>query len=298
LKMKGLYLSILLVIVMATSLFADIPKTLNYQGRLMNTVGQPVIDGDYSVTFRLYTAASGGTMVWEEAQSVQSTNGYFNAVLGSATALTPAMFSQPLWIGMQVGAAAEMIPRQQLGTSAYAMTVVDGAITTSKIKNAAVTTAKIADDAITSDKVGDSQIKGRNISPRIYQRKFNPPEDSGAYLYSIVEALIPGMEIPIQLDYPATLDITFVGQVRNNSGSAWVRIFDGTEVITKTYGPHDIEYGNASISLAYDIEANTSHTIKAKIYTAGGNDVVVDHGILKVICYYQAEGDRTTTAGQ
>jgi microcystin-dependent protein len=143
--MKNFILIIITILVLTTTTFADIPKTLNYQGRLMNAAGQPVIDGQYSVTFRLYTAASGGTMVWEEAQSVGSTNGYFNA-----------MFAQPLWIGMQVGTAAEMTPRQQMGTSAYAMTVVDGGISTNKIENSAVTTDKIADGAITQAKMANS----------------------------------------------------------------------------------------------------------------------------------------------
>ena len=131
--MKKVYLSILLVIVMAPGVFADIPNTLNYQGRLMDSVQQPVVDGQYSVTFRLYAAESGGTMVWEEAQSVVTNNGYFNTVLGNLTALTPSSFNQPLWVGIQVGTNAEMTLRQKLGTSAYAMTVADGAITAQKM---------------------------------------------------------------------------------------------------------------------------------------------------------------------
>jgi microcystin-dependent protein len=131
--MRKLILIIIAFLLMSTNSFADIPKTLNYQGRLMNTVGQPVNDGQYSVTFRLYAAVSGGTMVWEEAQSVASSNGYFNIVLGNTTALTPAIFLQPLWVGVQVGNVVEMTPRQKLGTAAYAMTVVDGSITAAKV---------------------------------------------------------------------------------------------------------------------------------------------------------------------
>jgi hypothetical protein len=171
--MKKIIFATVIILALATISFADIPKTLNYQGRLMNSVGQPVIDGQYSVTFRLYTAASGGTQVWEEAQSVMANNGYFNTVLGNAIALTPAMFSQAVWIGIQVGAEAEMTPRQKLGTVAYAMTVVDGAITTDKLADGAVTASKlkgeiqtgqILDNAITTEKIKDGEIKNNDLA--------------------------------------------------------------------------------------------------------------------------------------
>ncbi|MCD4813757.1 hypothetical protein K8S19_08715 [bacterium] len=136
--MKKILLAITLIVI-AAGVSADIPNTLNYQGRLMDSVQQPVVDGQYSVAFRLYTAESGGTMVWEEAQSVVTNNGYFNTVLGNSTALTPAIFNKPLWVGIQVGINVEMTPRQKLGTSAYAMTVADGAITTDKLAQKAVT---------------------------------------------------------------------------------------------------------------------------------------------------------------
>ena len=131
--------TLVLIAVFASVSFADIPNTLNYQGRLMDQSGQPVTEGQYTVTFRLYAAASGGTMVWEEGQPVATNNGYFNTVLGNTTVLTPSMFSQPLWAGMQVAANAEMTPRQKLSTSAYAMTVADAGITTKKIAVKAVT---------------------------------------------------------------------------------------------------------------------------------------------------------------
>jgi hypothetical protein len=156
--MKKIFFSSLLVIVMATSVFADIPKTLSYQGRLMNTVGQPVIDGQYSVTFRLYDASTGGDMEWSEIQTVSTTNGYFHTVLGNISVFSSSRFDQALWIEMQIGTAAAMTPRQQLGTAAYAMSVADGAVTTNKIVDGAVTTGKISGGAVTTDKINDNAV--------------------------------------------------------------------------------------------------------------------------------------------
>jgi hypothetical protein len=160
-KFKLIIIALLLV---GNTAFADIPKTLNYQGRLMNATGQPVIDGQYTVKFRLYTAVEGGNMVWEEAQSVMSNNGYFNTVLGNSKVLNLSIFDQPLWLGIQVGAEAEMTPRSLLGTSAYAMNVADGAITTGKIVDGAVTADKIAVGAVIESKIADESITNDKIA--------------------------------------------------------------------------------------------------------------------------------------
>jgi microcystin-dependent protein len=152
------------ILVFAANTFADIPKTLNYQGRLMNTVGQPVIDGQYSVTFRLYDALTGGDMEWSEIQTVSTTNGYFHTVLGNISVFSSNIFDQALWIEMQIGSAAAMTPRQQLGTAAYAMTVADGAIITSKIADGAVTADKIADGAIGTVMTSDGSITSLKLA--------------------------------------------------------------------------------------------------------------------------------------
>ncbi|MCD4813763.1 hypothetical protein K8S19_08745 [bacterium] len=124
--MKKTILILAVIWVTAGIAFADIPNTLNYQGRLMDSAHQPVAKGNYSVTFRLYTAESGGTMVWEEAQTVTASNGYFNTVLGGSSALSPALFDQALWMAIQISDKSEMTPRQKLGAAPYAMSVAGG----------------------------------------------------------------------------------------------------------------------------------------------------------------------------
>ena len=49
----------LLVISLA---FADVPKQINFQGRLTDSEGKFVTDGDYSLTFRLYSDSTGGSL--------------------------------------------------------------------------------------------------------------------------------------------------------------------------------------------------------------------------------------------
>jgi hypothetical protein len=99
------------------SVSAAIPRQVAFQGRITNAQGQP-LEGQVAVTFRLFEAATGGTKLWEEAQTVTTTQGLFSTLLGKTTPLTLA-FDQPYWVELQVGAEI-LSPRQPLAASPYA----------------------------------------------------------------------------------------------------------------------------------------------------------------------------------
>jgi len=94
------------------------PQTLNYQGYLTNTAGTP-LSGTYSMVFGLYNAASGGTALWTETQSVTVANGLYNVILGSVTPIALA-FDVQYYLGIKIGADTEMTPRGTLTSSPYA----------------------------------------------------------------------------------------------------------------------------------------------------------------------------------
>lgn len=103
---------------------------MNYQGRLTNTWGQSVADGNYNITFRIFDAATGGSEVWNEKQKVTVSGGLFNVLLGSGNPLTPAMFNGTTrFLEVQVSGDPAMTPRQRLASVAYAMNgVPSGAV--------------------------------------------------------------------------------------------------------------------------------------------------------------------------
>jgi len=110
---------------------AVLTPLLQYQGRLSNpTTGEPVADGDYTMTFRLYDVDSGGSPLWTETEDVSVQGGLFSTVLGDGiTPLDQALFNgQALWLGVKVGADAEATPRQQVMPVAYALSLVPGAV--------------------------------------------------------------------------------------------------------------------------------------------------------------------------
>lgn len=102
---------------------AAINPQINFQGKLTNTDGTNVTNGTYSIVFSIYTVASGGSNIWTETQSsVTVTDGIFRVALGSVTALPGSVDfnTNSLYLGIKVGADAEMTPRVQFTAAPYA----------------------------------------------------------------------------------------------------------------------------------------------------------------------------------
>jgi hypothetical protein len=101
--------------------------TLKIQGTLKQNNGQAVDDGNYALTFKLYTAPTGGTALWTETQtSVNLVGGVYSVALGTVTPLTPN-FDVPYWLGVTVGTGVEMQPRMALTAAPYALSLLGSA---------------------------------------------------------------------------------------------------------------------------------------------------------------------------
>ena len=73
---------------MSTSL-AAVPHLVRYQGTAIDANNVP-LEGPYTLIFRLYNAATGGTAVWTETHtSAPVTKGRFSVLLGNGTPPTP-----------------------------------------------------------------------------------------------------------------------------------------------------------------------------------------------------------------
>lgn len=131
---------ILVVITDKADALTTVPTQVNFQGRLTDASGNIKPDGSYNMTFRLYTASSGGSAVWTEVREttnrVAVTNGLFSVQLGSVTPLSASLFaSGNLYLEIELPTPATatcstsscgsytegpMTPRNVLATSAYA----------------------------------------------------------------------------------------------------------------------------------------------------------------------------------
>ncbi len=127
----GFFIACVLLVGMIPAITsAATPTLINYQGKLTDGTGLPFPDGvPCTVVFTIYDAATGGTVIWTESQSVTTSGGIFAVLLGSTTPITDAVFTATTrYLGIKVGADPEMTPRVALVTVPYAFRIstVDG----------------------------------------------------------------------------------------------------------------------------------------------------------------------------
>jgi hypothetical protein len=107
---------------------AAVPETVSFQGLLTSPNGQPVADTDgQTLTFRLYDAPTGGTLLWSQtSSSVQVHSGAFSDTLDFSTGFTAqntldtALGGTP-YVEVQAGTDPPMTPRLPLGSAPYAL---------------------------------------------------------------------------------------------------------------------------------------------------------------------------------
>jgi hypothetical protein len=145
---------IALMLMLSVSAFAQIaavPQQMNFQGRLTRPDGTPVPNGNYSIRFSLWTAASGGTEKWNQTiNPVAVRNGTFSVRLNTSTGAADK-FNGNLFLEIKIGTNAPLTPRQPLVSVAYAMkadSVKDNAITSASIANGTITSADLASSAL------------------------------------------------------------------------------------------------------------------------------------------------------
>ncbi|HEX9652802.1 MAG TPA: hypothetical protein VGA99_03750 [bacterium] len=145
-----LFCMLFITCLLASALFAQAPQLINYQGRLNQ--GASPANGTFNIAFSIYSVASAGTAIYSETQSVNVSDGIFNVLIGSVTAIPTNLFTNAgdRFLGVKVGNDAEMTPRFRLASVAYAVRatesdgVTDGAIANADLANNAVTAGKIA----------------------------------------------------------------------------------------------------------------------------------------------------------
>ena len=177
---------------------STVPKLMSYQGRVTDSAGTAIGNSapvNRTVTFRLYSVSSGGTATYNETQTVTISGGEFSVLIGNGTGLTglpgPTSPASPLktldtivntattsalYLGITVDDGnsatvdAEISPRQQLVTGAYAMrslmaeTVASGAVTSAMLGDSSVTTNQLAANSINSAKISDASIAAADIA--------------------------------------------------------------------------------------------------------------------------------------
>jgi len=119
-----------IILLAALLSWASTPQIINYQGRLLDSSGEPMPDGNYVVSFSIYDSPTGGTVKWAESySSVAVTDGLFEVNMGSSVPLSDTVFSgEDRYLEVSVGGQT-LEPRTQFTSVSYAQRIstVDGA---------------------------------------------------------------------------------------------------------------------------------------------------------------------------
>jgi len=109
----------------ATQVAAEVPQSINYQGRLTDASGDPIADGAQLIKFIIYDAPAGGTDLWTTPfEAIDVIDGLFSVQLGASPwpVLPDDLFASDtaLFLGITVGANPEITPRVKLTSVAFA----------------------------------------------------------------------------------------------------------------------------------------------------------------------------------
>jgi hypothetical protein len=99
-----------------------VPKLLNYQGYLTDTLGIPVTDPSLSMAFAIFDDPSAGTLFWNETQSsINVSKGIFHVLLGGVTPIPDSVFNDrnERWLELTV-AGQTLSPRTRIVSMPYA----------------------------------------------------------------------------------------------------------------------------------------------------------------------------------
>ncbi|HVP57748.1 MAG TPA: hypothetical protein VMU02_06590, partial [bacterium] len=98
--------------------FGQIPRMINYQGRLVDATGAPLA-GSHTVVFRIFGDVVGGAQLWTETQSVTADSaGIFGAILGAVDPID-VDFDSPRWLEVEVDGQV-LAPRREMTSVPFA----------------------------------------------------------------------------------------------------------------------------------------------------------------------------------
>ncbi len=121
---RAVLLSILIAIISVfsqedPSITKEAKRALSYQSLIKDSLGNPIADGKYLITFRLYNSENSHDPVWFENQNVYIYDGILNVLLGNKQRLRPELFSEPLWVTLEID--KEESEKQYVSASSYSM---------------------------------------------------------------------------------------------------------------------------------------------------------------------------------
>jgi hypothetical protein len=119
---RRLALALSLLALYASLADGQAPLVIDFQGKLVFAGNESLVTGSRSINFSIYDAASGGSPLWTETQTVSVSNGIFNALLGGSVSLASVPFNRALWLQLNVQGET-LLPRLNFTKSPFALSL-------------------------------------------------------------------------------------------------------------------------------------------------------------------------------
>lgn len=123
------FVGLTFIFVSSSLIYADVPQMINYQGKITKPTGA-LVDTTVGMTFTIYDDSTTGNVLWADTLgSVAVEKGIFSVLLGSGNPIPDSVFDGSVrYLGVKVGTDAEMTPRKEIVSVAYARTDGDWTI--------------------------------------------------------------------------------------------------------------------------------------------------------------------------
>lgn len=111
----------LFIFLFSSLVYAGVPQTMNYQGKLTTPAGA-LVDTAVEMTFTIYDDSTTGNVLWADTlTSVEVEKGIFSTLLGSKNPVPDSVFDGSIrYLGVKVGSDPEMTPRKAIVSVGYA----------------------------------------------------------------------------------------------------------------------------------------------------------------------------------
>ena len=105
------FLAVMMVAMLSVTAWAQGTGLVPYSGMLTTESGEPLADGTYQVTFRVYDAEERGSLLLEESYAVVVDKGRFEVMLGQQKPTVSFADVAELWLEIQLDGQKPFMPR-------------------------------------------------------------------------------------------------------------------------------------------------------------------------------------------
>jgi hypothetical protein len=120
-QLKTVHCLLVTVLLAAASLHAQVPKLINYQGKLVRD--GKLANGPVTLVFAIYADQDGGNPLWSQEKQLRVQNGIFNVLLGDETPAFDTLFTGKgqRWLEVNEKDKPRYGDRIQITSVAYAL---------------------------------------------------------------------------------------------------------------------------------------------------------------------------------